>query len=103
MFLQNCPEAFKCLLDNCLVSSDQRFTDNVGKVVFDLFLFYPEHDDNELAIVDLVIAAGKKKLVEHPLFEAFIRWPCRLTAVTRSISVSQSESDEKRLKISYWV
>ena len=74
IFLQNCPEAFKCLLDNCLVASDQRFTDHVGKVVFDLFLFYPEHDDNELAIVDLVIAAGKQKLVEHPLFETFIRW-----------------------------
>ena len=74
MFLQNCPEAFRCLLDNCLVASDQRFTDNVGKVVFDLFLFYPEHQDNELAIVDLVIAAGKQKLVEHPLIETFIRW-----------------------------
>ena len=73
MFLQNCPEAFKCLLDNCLVASDERFTDNIGKVVFDFFLFFPEHDDNELAIVDLVIAAGKKKLVEHPLFETFIR------------------------------
>ena len=74
MFLQNCPEAFKCLLDNCLVASDQKFTDNVGKVVFDFFLFYPENNDNELAIVDLVISAGKQKLVEHPLFETFIRW-----------------------------
>ena len=73
MFLQNCPEAFKCLLDNCLVASDERFADGIGKVVFDFFLFFPEHDENELAIVDLVIAAGKKKLVEHPLFETFIR------------------------------
>ena len=89
MFLQNCPEAFRCLLDNCLVASAQGFTDNVGKVVFDFFLFYPEHDNNELAIVDLVIAAGKQKLVEHPLFETFIRW--RLPSVTRSILVSQSE------------
>lgn len=46
---------------------------NIGKVVFDFFLFHTERGSCELALVDLVIATGKKKLLEHPLFETFIR------------------------------
>ena len=46
---------------------------NIGKVVFDFFLFHTEKGNCELALVDLVIATGKKKLLEHPLFETFIR------------------------------
>ena len=72
IFLQNCPEAVKSLLDNCIVASEVN-SDNIGKVVFDFFLFRPDNSDNELAIVDLVIATDKKKLIEHPLFETFIR------------------------------
>ena len=72
IFLQNCPEAVKSLLDNCIVASEVN-SDNIGKVVFDFFLFHPDNSDNELAIVDLVIATDKKKLIEHPLFETFIR------------------------------
>ena len=53
--------------------ADDVGSDNIGKVVFDFFLFKPEVDDNELAIVDLVIDSGKKRLIEHPLFETFIR------------------------------
>ena len=46
---------------------------SIGKVVFDFFLFHTDKGNCELALVDLVIATGKKKLLEHPLFETFIR------------------------------
>ena len=59
MLLQNVPEAVKSLLDNCIVANDVG-SDNIGKVVFDFFLFQPETGDDELALVDLVIATGKK-------------------------------------------
>ena len=72
MVLQNTPEAVKSLLDNCIVVTEGN-SDNIGKVVFDFFLFHPEINKCELALVDLVIATGKKRLIEHPLFETFIR------------------------------
>ena len=74
MFLQNCPESVKSLLDDCIISNVTSNTDNIGKVFFDFFLFCPDNSDTcELATIDLVIATGKKKLIEHPLFETFIR------------------------------
>ena len=75
MFLHNTPEAVRSLLDNCIVILDSNSDNhNIGKVVFDFFLFHKADKGNcELALVDLVIATGKKKLLEHPLFETFIR------------------------------
>ena len=74
MFLQNCPESVKSLLDDCIMSDMERTPDNIGKVVFDFFLFRTESSVTcELSTIDLVIATGKNKLIEHPLFETFIR------------------------------
>ena len=94
MLLQNVPEAVKSLLDNCIVANDVG-SDNIGKVVFDFFLFQPETGDDELALVDLVIATGKKKLIEHPLFETFIRlkWIKIWKVYTLSFMVRDVQSD----------
>ena len=74
MFLQNCPEAVESLLDDCIMSNMDHGTENIGKVIFDFFLFCPENSHtSEVATIDLVIATGKNKLIEHPLFETFIR------------------------------
>ena len=74
MFLQNCPESVESLLNDCLVPDANHSTDDIGKVIFDFFLFCPEDSESsEVATIDLVIATGKNKLIEHPLFETFIR------------------------------
>ena len=74
MFLQNTPESVESLLDDCVMSNIDHGTENIGKVIFDFFLFCPENTDtSEVATIDLVIATGKNKLIEHPLFETFIR------------------------------
>jgi hypothetical protein len=74
MFLQNTPESVESLLDDCVMSNIDHGTENIGKVIFDFFLFCPENTEtSEVATIDLVIATGKNKLIEHPLFETFIR------------------------------
>ena len=71
-FLQNCPEALNHLLDFCLNTDsggNQR-----GKIAIDFFLFntFDECCESELMIVNILFAAGKYKLLDHPLFEIFI-------------------------------
>ena len=63
MFLQNCPESVESLLNDCLVPDANHSTDDIGKVIFDFFLFCPEDSESsEVATIDLVIATGKTNL-----------------------------------------
>ena len=72
MFLQNCPESVESLLDDCVMTCISK--DSFAKVILDFFLFCPEGSNgNEVATIDLVIATGKNKLIQHPIFETFIR------------------------------
>ena len=74
IFLQNSPDNIIDLLDNCIIVNDDSSDNNLGKVIFDFFLFDSDEDNrDELDFIDLVISSGKKNLLEHPLFQTFIR------------------------------
>ena len=71
-FLKNCPDALVELFDRCLISESTQ-KDNVH-VVFDFFLFRCRGSTRcEMDVIDIVYASGRRKLLEHPIFETFIK------------------------------
>ena len=71
-FLQNCPEALNHLFDHCFFPEGG--ANPKGRTSIDFFLFTTigHSSESELTILRILFAAGKYKLLDHPLFEIFI-------------------------------
>ena len=73
-FLRNNPEALVSLFDRCLINDDGQKKVENANVVFDFFLFKCSGSTkNELDLIEIIYASGKRKLLEHPLFEIFLQ------------------------------
>ena len=71
-FLHKSPESLAHLFDRCLISEPTQ-TDKIN-VVFDFFIFKCGGSTTcEMDVIDIIYERGRKKLLEHPLFEIFIR------------------------------
>ena len=71
--LDNNPESLITLFDRCLIYEDQQKSVD-SNVVFDFFLFKTSGSTkNELDLIEIIFSTGRRKLLEHPLFEIFIR------------------------------
>ena len=72
-FLKKNPDALVKLFDRCLISEPSQKNDATN-VVFDFFLFKCDGFTKcEMDVIDLIFASGRKKLLEHPIFETFLR------------------------------
>ena len=74
-FLKNNPESLMALFDRCLIYDEEgKKGASEANVVFDFFLFKTSGPSgNELDLIEIIFASGRKRLLEHPLFEVFLR------------------------------
>ena len=74
-FLKNNPESLMALFDRCLVYDEEGKKGACeANVVFDFFLFKTSGPrGNELDLIEIIFSSGRKGLLEHPLFEVFLR------------------------------
>ena len=74
-FLKNNPESLVALFDRCLINDeDMKKGACEANVVFDFFLFQASGPTgNELDLIEIIFASGRKRLLEHPLFEVFLK------------------------------
>ena len=72
LFLEYCPDALEKLFDRCFISEvTQKGNYNV---ILDLFLFKPRGQTHcELDVIDLIYESGRRKLLNHPIFETLIK------------------------------
>ena len=74
-FLKNNPESLMALFDRCLVYDEEgKKGASEANVVFDFFLFKTSGPNgNELDLIEIIFSSGRKRLLEHPLFEVFLK------------------------------
>ena len=72
LFLKYCPDALVTLFDRCLISEcTQEDNENVS---MDLFLFKcGETTECETDIINVIYESGRRKLLDHPIFEILIK------------------------------